>query len=344
MSIIRTQKKEHPFIQIDRRAIEDERLSFRARGIHTYLMSKPNGWNAYLKQLAKQSHKEGVAAVTAAMKELLKLGYATRTRNKDKDGKFRGWTTVVFEYPETPSPKCDFLSSEFLSSENRGYSLYPKGSLDLKEDNIRNTSLSMPQNNREENNSSKPRIPSEETSDTPGIVSKGREELREAEGDNLSTPNNLPSPKAEREIALKEKASSKGKATVKRHPKSLSPAAQQVLDYLNTATGSRYSTAGQIQPRLNQGATVDECTLVIDYLKATWSQDFQDKYLNQVTPFRFDNFDKNLNHARKWAEKRASRGPGVTISSGTSPRTTGDGQGFLSILNASIAERKTYGR
>jgi hypothetical protein len=42
MSIIRCQKKRHPYAQIDKTPLLDTRLSWKARGILAYLLTKPD--------------------------------------------------------------------------------------------------------------------------------------------------------------------------------------------------------------------------------------------------------------------------------------------------------------
>ena len=78
---------------------------------------------------------------------------------------------------------------------------------------------------------------------------------------------------------------------------------QQVLAHLSAVTGRRYSHEKYIQARLASGATVDDCCLVIDWLhtvRRTKAPEWVDEYLNPVTPFRAENFDKYLPPAREW--------------------------------------------
>lgn len=76
--------------------------------------------------------------------------------------------------------------------------------------------------------------------------------------------------------------------------------AQEVLTYLNTASGRRYKNPGLIQACLTNGATVEDCKTVIDFLHTVRRQEdpqWVEKYLDPSTPFRPANFDKYLARA-----------------------------------------------
>ena len=83
MSVIRI-KKAHkpPYVILDTTALNDVRLSFRAKGLHTYLMSKSDNWQVYIQQLEMQSPTEGRDAIRAALKELEDAGYIRRSRQR----------------------------------------------------------------------------------------------------------------------------------------------------------------------------------------------------------------------------------------------------------------------
>lgn len=86
--------------------------------------------------------------------------------------------------------------------------------------------------------------------------------------------------------------------SVKPQPKAKAPdhveaQAQEVLAYLNQATGKRFQSPGKIPERIRAGATVDDCKRVIDN-KLT-DPKFDRKYLDHTTLFREGNFDRYLN-------------------------------------------------
>ncbi len=97
--IVRIKRHKNYFTQIDRRALEDPRLSFKATGILAYLLSKPDGWQVRGEQLAR-AKKEGRDAVLKGLQELRKFGYATIVDERDKKGRYLSHTWEVREEPE----------------------------------------------------------------------------------------------------------------------------------------------------------------------------------------------------------------------------------------------------
>lgn len=98
MAIIHIKKRENPYTQIDKRCLEDCRLSWRARGILAYLLSKPDNWQVSVKDI-QLGGKEGREAVQAAMKELEKIGYARLESDRGQDGRVLGKRWVICEEP-----------------------------------------------------------------------------------------------------------------------------------------------------------------------------------------------------------------------------------------------------
>lgn len=98
--IIRTPHRDR-YVIISKVPLEDARLSWKARGLHAYLMSKPDGWQVITNHLVTQSEKDGRAAVISALRELEDLGYIRRFRIKDEQGHFTGWDQEVHEEPPT---------------------------------------------------------------------------------------------------------------------------------------------------------------------------------------------------------------------------------------------------
>lgn len=77
--IVRGPRPSDNFAQIHNAALADGRLSFKARGILAFLLSRPPGWKTSAERLAK-SGTDGERAVKSGLKELEELGYLKRTR------------------------------------------------------------------------------------------------------------------------------------------------------------------------------------------------------------------------------------------------------------------------
>jgi len=112
MPTIRVYKHQHGFVILDTTCLNDTRLSYRARGLHAYLMSKPDNWQVSIAQLEKQSAKEGREAISTALKELLTYKYATRALTRNQHGQLEGYDTIVYEKPQTDNGLAEIGSAE----------------------------------------------------------------------------------------------------------------------------------------------------------------------------------------------------------------------------------------
>ncbi len=79
--------------------LRDPRLSWRAKGIIAYLLSKPPGWQIWTGDLVRRS-ADGKAAVFAGLKELETFGYLKRERSNDARGRLQ-WRKTLSAIPET---------------------------------------------------------------------------------------------------------------------------------------------------------------------------------------------------------------------------------------------------
>ena len=95
--IIRAERKEK-FTVVSNAALEDTRLSFRAKGILVFILSKPDKWQVSERHLAEQG-PDGRSAVASALTELESAGYLRRTRTRQPDGTF-AWESMIFDEPQ----------------------------------------------------------------------------------------------------------------------------------------------------------------------------------------------------------------------------------------------------
>jgi len=97
------------FTQIPNNWLRDPRLTFKARGLLSLVMSHSRGWSLSVNSLAAQN-QEGKDAIRSAILELEKFGYLTRSQTND--GRFGDtiWTThdpedlPMAENPTTDNP------------------------------------------------------------------------------------------------------------------------------------------------------------------------------------------------------------------------------------------------
>lgn len=96
MSILRKTQRV-TFTTIENELLNDDRLSFRARGVAAFLMSKPDGWNIRQEFIVRQG-TEGRDAIRTSMRELVEYGYAKIYKTQDEKGHWRTETRIS-DYP-----------------------------------------------------------------------------------------------------------------------------------------------------------------------------------------------------------------------------------------------------
>ncbi|PPA90104.1 helix-turn-helix domain-containing protein [Brevibacillus laterosporus] len=118
-TIVRVIKRESPFVQIDKIPINDERLSWKAKGLLVYLISKPDDWTIIISDLVNKA-KDGRDSVYAGLKELEQTGYLSRVRERDSNGKFLPMEYRIYETPQITEiePLPDFPDTDFPDRVN----------------------------------------------------------------------------------------------------------------------------------------------------------------------------------------------------------------------------------
>ncbi|MEK6993467.1 helix-turn-helix domain-containing protein [Paenibacillus sp. FSL K6-1566] len=109
--IVRVSKRESGYAIIDPFFLSDERLSWKAKGLLAYLLSKPSNWRVFTSDLVKRS-KDGRDAVYSAIKELESCGYVERRQTRDESNRITGMETVVYERPIIDDPGPDSPQTE----------------------------------------------------------------------------------------------------------------------------------------------------------------------------------------------------------------------------------------
>ncbi|MGO9016661.1 MAG: hypothetical protein ACLQF0_17000 [Dissulfurispiraceae bacterium] len=79
-------------------AVEDPCLDWAAKGLHTYLISRPPDWQIRFEDLLRRSSC-GKTALTSAIKKLQVTGYLTILKIKNGNGHFIGSSWEVREDP-----------------------------------------------------------------------------------------------------------------------------------------------------------------------------------------------------------------------------------------------------
>lgn len=100
MATFRIKKdKDNPYVMVNKRVVLDPRLSYRAKGVLIYLLSRPDDWIVYEREIATHSI-DGPWSVKMAIRELIAAGYITREKARHQDtGQYRGYQYTVLESP-----------------------------------------------------------------------------------------------------------------------------------------------------------------------------------------------------------------------------------------------------
>jgi uncharacterized phage protein (TIGR02220 family) len=117
MAIYRVEKNKN-YVVLNRTALNDERLSWKAKGIIAYMLSMPDNWKFYIEEIASHA-KDGVDSLRSGIKELSKYGYVKRFPIRDeKTQKIIEWETVIYESPQSKKPDREIPHMEKPYMEN----------------------------------------------------------------------------------------------------------------------------------------------------------------------------------------------------------------------------------
>ncbi len=83
--------------------LRDNRLSMKAKGLMSVMLSLPPEWDYSLRGLAAIS-RESVTAIGSMVKELEECGYIERYQERGENGKLGGAVYNLYEKPKTGSP------------------------------------------------------------------------------------------------------------------------------------------------------------------------------------------------------------------------------------------------
>lgn len=120
MTDCQTHRKKDPFVRISRDLVMDERLSWKAKGIMMYVLSRVgiNNWTFYKSEMMKHS-TDGRDSFTSGIKELEKYGYVYKEHAQNPEtGQFEGCIWHFYEDPgENPYFK-EKITENMVSSRS----------------------------------------------------------------------------------------------------------------------------------------------------------------------------------------------------------------------------------
>lgn len=111
---IRVQKT-HNYTVMSNYHLQDRRLSYKAKGLLSFMLSVSDNWEYTIKGLATMA-KDGVDSVATALKELEGCGYVDRRRNRNEKGQVTDTEYIVYEKPIENNSKS--ILSETKNTES----------------------------------------------------------------------------------------------------------------------------------------------------------------------------------------------------------------------------------
>lgn len=94
---MKIQKLNVPFAQVPNELLVDPNVSFSAKGLWSYIQSKPDNYDFSSERIVEET-KEGIKAVQSALRELENTGYLSRSRHAD------GRVDYILAFPSTSKP------------------------------------------------------------------------------------------------------------------------------------------------------------------------------------------------------------------------------------------------
>ena len=106
-SIFRIQKdSNNPYVMVNKELLNNTELSWKAKGLLTYLLSLPDNWKIYEDEIVKHA-KDGKDSLKSAIKELITHGYIERERIRNSSGQLKGYSYCVYEIPSQSGKSND---------------------------------------------------------------------------------------------------------------------------------------------------------------------------------------------------------------------------------------------
>lgn len=110
-------KTNHNYTVVHNDYLRNPKLSWKAKGLLTYLISLPPDWKIHLQDLRTRS-KDSIDATRTAMKELLLYGYAYFQREKDDVGQFISGDYYISDQPVFKGIPIDYPGLENPMEDN----------------------------------------------------------------------------------------------------------------------------------------------------------------------------------------------------------------------------------
>ncbi len=99
-------RHEKNFTTLSNEMLNDKTISFKARGLLSFMLSRPTKWVFYSSEIETHSDCDGRTSIASGIRELIKAGYVTRKQTKGNDGKWNHCAWDVWETPHIENPQA----------------------------------------------------------------------------------------------------------------------------------------------------------------------------------------------------------------------------------------------
>ena len=110
MSVVRIHKTNN-FTVMSNYHFKEKKMSLKAKGLLSLMLSLPDDWNYSISGLVSLS-KDGKDSVMSALAELEEFGYLIRHRTTNEKGQFSGIEYNIYEQPQKENPISENQNSE----------------------------------------------------------------------------------------------------------------------------------------------------------------------------------------------------------------------------------------
>jgi hypothetical protein len=125
-------KKNENYTIVSNVCVRDNRISLKAKGLMSLVMSLPDDWDFSIQGLSSIV-KEGKSAIYAAINELKEFGYCNVITSRDDKGKIIGNDYTFFEEPCTDIPYTENQDTDNPNMDNQDLENQPQINKDIKE-------------------------------------------------------------------------------------------------------------------------------------------------------------------------------------------------------------------
>ena len=117
MSVVRVHKSAN-FTVMSNYHFKEKKMSLKAKGLLSLMLSLPDDWNYSISGLVTLS-KDGKDSVMSALAELEEFGYLVRNRTTNSKGQFSGIEYNIYEQPQKEIPIAEEQKAENQQEEKQ---------------------------------------------------------------------------------------------------------------------------------------------------------------------------------------------------------------------------------